>query len=160
MLHAAMGGLLPIDPLAYNDGTTTWSGTQAFTAGSGGTHLGVTVDYAVYAPGEFQASSTLGYPADPSNGSEFVYAYQLWNNVGGHLGVTTLTVGLADALDSGAYTEGDKLPANIGIVANTGSAVVGQPSSENFSYPTGGGPASRLFGATVHRCRSATTRTY
>ncbi|MGA2031017.1 MAG: PEP-CTERM sorting domain-containing protein [Thermoguttaceae bacterium] len=135
---AAMGSMLPLDPNAYNDGTRTWSGTQAFV-GPGGL-LDVAVDYAVYAPGQFHASTTLGNPTDPSNGSEFVYAYQL-NNVG-VFNVACFSVGLADAADSDAGKEADKLPANIGFVANFPGDPNGfPPFSEAFTYPSGGRPA-------------------
>jgi len=36
-----------------------------------------TVDYAVFAPGMFNNSVLLGLPNDPSNDTQFVYAYQI-----------------------------------------------------------------------------------
>ena len=144
---AARGGLLPIDPNAYYDGTTTWSGTQAFTATAGnGALLNVTVDYAVYAPGKFSTSTTLDNPTDPSGGTQYVYAYQLWNNVGGQFNVSTFTLGLADAADSDAYKEGNKLPANIGFVPNFAGSPAGvQPSGSAFTYTSGGTAQSAVW---------------
>jgi hypothetical protein len=137
---AAQGGLLPTDPQAYNDGTMTWSGTQAYAAGSGTNSLKTTVDYAVYAPGQFNNSSALGNPTDPSGGSQYVYAYQLWNNTGGSLAISAFTLGFADAADSDKGTEAaDKQPANIGYLAGTPSG--DPPTGEAFTYAGGSGPA-------------------
>ena len=96
LLHGgvAKGGLLASDSAAYNDGTTTWRGTQPFTSFG---LLDVNVDYAVYAPGQFQLSSALHNPTDPSGGTQYVYAYQLLNDVGGTLPVTAFSVGFTEA---------------------------------------------------------------
>ncbi len=117
LLHAgvAKGGLLASDSAAYNDGATTWRGTQPFTSLG---LLDVNVDYAVYAPGQFQLSSALHNPTDPSGGAQYVYAYQLLNDVGGTLPVTAFSVGFTDAGDSDAGTEGaNKQVSNVSFVS-------------------------------------------
>jgi len=132
-----MGSYLPVDPNAYNDGTTTWHGTVPFAASNVIGNLAINVDYAVYAPGAFSTSTALGNPTDPSNGSQYVYAYQLWNNAGGSLALSAFSVGFADAKDSDGATEGsNKLPANIGyynIPSDTGVP----PSGQAFVPPSG-----------------------
>ncbi len=111
----AKGGLLATDSAAYNDGTTTWRGTQPFTSFG---LLDVNVDYAVYAPGQFQLSSALQNPTDPSSGTQYVYAYQLLNDVGGTLPVTAFSVGFTDVGDTDAGTEGaNKLVSNVGYIS-------------------------------------------
>jgi len=144
---AAMGSYLPFDPNAYNDGTTTWRGTQPFAASIPvpGFNVMVNVDYAVYAPGAFSTSAALGNPTDPSNGLQYVYAYQLWNNVGGDSALSAFSVGFADAADSDGATEGtNKLPANIGYVNITGDTGV-SPSSQAFTYSLAGNAQSAFW---------------
>jgi hypothetical protein len=112
----ARGGILSADPAAYNDGTTTWSGSNLFTGGGG--LVDVEVDYAVYAPGKFNASAVsgaVGHPVDPSNGNQYVYAYQLWN-VGGIQTISGLSVGLAELGNPGTVFV-DKQVANIGSIS-------------------------------------------
>jgi hypothetical protein len=131
---ASFGGLLPADPMAFHDGAMTWSGTRAFSAGSGSSALRVTVDFAVYAPGAIATSPVLGSFADPSGGSQYVYAYQLWNDVsGGSSAVTSFSVGFADVLDS---VKDNKLPANLGFVPAYPDGI--PPSSWGFTFPGGG----------------------
>ena len=104
---AALGDVLPNDPNAYNDGTTDWRGTVPFdnvvSFGHTTFSLSSDVDYAVYAPGKFDLS--FGSAADPSNGSQYVYAYQLFD-VGGNQNVTAFSVGFADSLDSSGGAAG------------------------------------------------------
>ena len=67
-----------------------------FTADAG--KVDVEVNYAVYAPNQFDASAVaaaVGQSVDPSNGDRYVYAYQLWN-VGGTQTISGLSVGLAE----------------------------------------------------------------
>lgn len=125
MTGTAKAGLLTSDSAAY-DG---WQGTEPFS------FLGILnadVDYAVYAPGHFHQSLALGYPTDPSGGTQYVYAYQILNNTGGSEAVSNLSVGLTGALpdDQG----GDKQVSNIGWISPYGGEV--QPSDGR----TNGGP--------------------
>jgi hypothetical protein len=128
---SAMGGLLTSDTAAFNDGMTLWRGTQNFS------QLGLldaNVDYAVYAPGMFHASTALGNPPDPSNGHQYVYAYQVWNDVGGVYPIGALSVGFADALDP---DRGDESPNK--LVTNIGILPPGMP------YPDGVAPSNYVF---------------
>lgn len=122
----AAGGLLTSDTAAY-DG---WHGSQTFSALS---FLNAEVDYAVYAPGQFHDSAALDYPTDPSGGTEYVYAYQILNNTGGSISVSTLTVGLTG--DGGPYQGYNKQVSNIEQIPYAGDD---SPSGENFS----GSPAT------------------
>ena len=94
--------------------------------------LAVTVEYAVYAPTQFN----LSFPgADPSAGTEFIYAYQVFNNLTPHPGwpawqgsedyVTKFSVGMTGL---------DEQPSNAGFVAGTGQA----PSSSNLPSGSAG----------------------
>lgn len=67
-------GPLPLNPdaLAGYKGTTTAS--SGLIAGH---TLDVSIDFAVFAPGQFNAY--FGAGADPSNGTQFVYAYEITN---------------------------------------------------------------------------------
>jgi hypothetical protein len=77
------------------------------------------VDFAVFAPGGFGLS--YGGAADPSGGTEYVYAYQIHNTAPGAVGdrsISTMTVGL----------DGDESPAGVGFVLAGGLA----PSASSF----------------------------
>src|SRR5438552_10825429 len=52
-------------------------GTTDFTSNVGTLFLRAEVDYAVYEPGKFQL--TFGPGSDPSNGTQYLYAYELHN---------------------------------------------------------------------------------
>jgi hypothetical protein len=133
---AVVAGPLPTDVNALDGGVpTTWQGTQAFFAlppvGVG--QLSANVEYAVYAPGKFGLS--FGPLNDPSGGTHYVYAYQIYNTAvgAGARSISTLTVGL----------DGNELPANPGFLgaalglAPSGSSLVpaGPPStSARWSY--------------------------
>ena len=82
LASAAIAGPLPTDPAAM----TGWKGTQAFVS-----PMPATVDYAVYALGQFSASAALHHPVDPSGGQDWVYAYEIF---AGSTTVLTLTVGI------------------------------------------------------------------
>src|SRR4051812_44653540 len=65
-------------PAHFGNALGGFSGTALFNAAQLGLTFSASVDYAVYAPGQFN----LTFPGqDPSAGSQFVYAYQL-SNVG------------------------------------------------------------------------------
>ncbi len=145
---AAMGGLLPTDPNAYNDGTMTWSGSQPFVEQVGPLSLDVDVDYAVYAPGEFAQSATLDHPADPSGGTQYVYAYQLWNV--GNVNDSSFTVGFTGiafpGVPSGMGAGDNRFPASLGFVPNfPGDPNGDSPTSYNFSFPASGPAQSAVW---------------
>jgi len=115
---AASAGLLLDDPR----GLVGWKGTVRFEALP---NLFVDVEYNVYAPGpDFETS--FGTGTDPSHGAQYVYAYQILNNVNPNPDpvkdyVTSFSVGLSDK---------DEEPANIGSVAVTGGT---NPALKYFS---------------------------
>lgn len=96
---SALAGPLGVDP----DGIPAFTGTTVFHATDGVEHLFADVDYAVFAPGDFSG-------ADPSGGTDYVYAYQAYNTGGmDDVSLSAVTVGLApgavaaDAGDDPAY---------------------------------------------------------
>ena len=98
----AFGDLLFNDPNAL----AHWSGERNLTASDGTFSINATVDFAVYAPGKFNA--TFG-SADLSGGAEYVYAYQVFNVTdAASEEISKLSVGLVPL--SGAH--------NIGIVTS------------------------------------------
>jgi hypothetical protein len=92
LTSAAAAGPLTSDPNAIPG----WQGSITMTGTNGSALLKADVDYAVYAPGQFGTSAAMGYPGhtpvDPSSGTEYVYAYEIFNNVGGNVSVTTLSI--------------------------------------------------------------------
>src|SRR5262245_48184350 len=74
----ALAGPLFADPAALPG----WTGSSGFVGANGGFKLNANVEFAVYAPGAFGTSAALGFPggADPSGGTQFVYAYEIFNN--------------------------------------------------------------------------------
>lgn len=81
---AAIAGPLPTDPAAM----VGWKSSQLFNNPG---KITATVEYAVYAPGQFSASVALGNPVDPSGGSDWVYAYEIFAT---NTPVLTLTVNI------------------------------------------------------------------
>jgi len=85
-----------------------FKGTVDFTAALPPLSMNAEVDYAVYAPGQFNL--TFGSGADPSNGARFVYAYQIHN---------TGTVGNSLQRDPAFFSvgfDGNENPQNIGFL--------------------------------------------
>ena len=68
----ASAGVLSDHPSAYNDGIGTWSGSTDFSDGIGPEVLSATVEWAVFAPGQFPFS---GY--SPGSG-RFSYVYEVY----------------------------------------------------------------------------------
>jgi hypothetical protein len=75
--QAARAGVLPTDPAAlpFSQGSVVING-QDFSAKNTFKAL---VEYAVYDIGDFSTSAALGFPVDPSGGTQYIYAYQLQN---------------------------------------------------------------------------------
>ena len=106
-----------------------WKGTQPYSATVFTFTLKANVEYAVYAPGNFN----LSFPSqDPSGGTQYVYAYEIFNDQGGNRSILNFTVG---------FSGGNELPAGIGhtSVGLTGSPIA--PSSSLF-IPAGTPKAS------------------
>jgi len=87
---SALAGPLPADPNAL----VGYKGASAFSGTAGAATLKASVEYAVYAPGAFATSAALGFPTDPSGGTQYVYAYEVLNNLGGSSRVVNLSVSL------------------------------------------------------------------
>lgn len=88
---SAWGGPLVSDPNAM----AAWRGTRQFYDTWGGATLQVDVEYAVYLPGDYEDAGGN----DPSNGEEYVYAYQIFNDLGGNVPVLYFSVGLDPEAD-------------------------------------------------------------
>jgi hypothetical protein len=76
------------------DGAALLAGSQAFPGMFSKLHA--SVDYAVYVPGAFGASLALGSPGDaaePSNGAEYVYAYEVIN-ASPSVAISSFSIGL------------------------------------------------------------------
>ena len=112
LLSSNSGGAIP-----------AYTGSQLFSASSTGFSVSANVDYAVFAPGAFGAA----FPGqDPSNGTEYVYAYQIENF---DTAVNKLTVGL----------DGDEPLGSVGFVSDAGLI---DPSASLF---VGSGPTSSAW---------------
>jgi hypothetical protein len=120
------GGALLTDANASLTGSSLFSGVNPL-----GSTLKANVEYAVYAPGMFGTSLALGSPAgnDPSGGTEYVYAYEIFNDIGGQLRVAALSVNV----------EGLVISALTNITHAPGTPELGlAPSSWNFVLDGGG----------------------
>ncbi len=97
-LSETRADLLASDPAAMPG----WSGTLDADYASGTDRLHVLIDHAVFAPGQ--------YPGDATNkDTEFVYAYQAFNQTVSSVALTSLSVGLE--ANSGAHGIGDDVSA-------------------------------------------------
>jgi hypothetical protein len=124
VVGAAMGNM--IHPLQGDpESDPAWSGTQHFSNSFFDVQISADVDYAVYPPGQFALSSSLDNPTDPSGGSDYVYAYQIWNSAASNVGLNAFSMGFGDLVDNG---HDQKEPANIGFLSGFGLA----PSSSYF----------------------------
>jgi hypothetical protein len=81
---SVLAGPLASDP----NGMPGFTGSAAFSSGD----LAATLDYAVFAPGDFTGNS-------PFKGTEYIYAYQVFDT--GNTSVTSFSVGLLT--DHGAH---------------------------------------------------------
>ncbi len=97
---SAWAGMLADDANAM----AAWRGNVLTSHTYGGVTLDVDLQYAVYAFGHYPG-------VDPSGGTEFVYAYQIFNEAASTVGVTVLSVGLGPEHGAG----------NIGFDASVGA---------------------------------------
>lgn len=116
LLSANSGGALP-----------GFTGTQLFDdpafLGIPGLSISANIDFAVFAPGSFNAA----FPGqDPSAGADYVYAYQIANLDNN---ISKLTVGL----------DGDETLGTVGFVSDAGLI---DPVASSF---TGSGPTSAAW---------------
>ncbi len=115
-----LGGMADAAPLVTDpNAMPVWQGTQGFYDVDvlfPGVTLDVDVEYAVYAPGQYGKSGT-----DPSGGTQFVYAYQVFNNLAGNVPVSSFSVGLDPTANV----------ASIGSDAGSGTQPVGTAPTAN-----------------------------
>ncbi|REK17184.1 MAG: PEP-CTERM sorting domain-containing protein [Planctomycetota bacterium] len=117
-------GTLPVDPNALPG----FQGTANFNGTVGTAILDANVEFAVYEPGNF----ALTFPAldDPSGGTEYVYAYQVYNNgVTANTRVQELSIFLEPNLNpvtaTGDTPDGGLLPNLVQIpIGGTGQSNV------------------------------------
>ncbi len=135
-ITVAKAGPLPLNP----DALSGWTGTSTIASGLIAGHtLDTKVEYAVFAPGQFNAY--FGAGADPSNGTEFVYAYEV-TNTGSTVNVSRNLSGFTVALlPTASASNVGFLPLanwNYGLVPNNSSFGGTPPSSArwNFTSPT------------------------
>jgi hypothetical protein len=112
--------------------------TEELTGGN--VFVDASVDYAVYAPGDFN----LSFPGkDPSGGLQYVYRYQLHNASGSGDFLKKMTIGLVDITSAEGwfctwvdpepiYTGGGIVPPTIGFVGSP-------PTSVNWAYKSSSG---------------------
>ena len=118
------------DPNAYDDGSTNWTGVVQFKAVAFNMFLewAADIEYCVYAPGNFG----LSFPGqDPSAGQEFVYAYQIFNNLDPYPTSPPLWNGDKGHINafSVGINDGDEQAGNDGFVADVNV----DPSSHSLS---------------------------
>lgn len=97
LASTATAGPLPTDPNAM----VGWQNSVPFTGTGPGTSFTGRVEYAVYAPGSnFSASaalstiSPLSNPPDPSSGTDYVYAYEIFTDSTSLQSINLLSIGL------------------------------------------------------------------
>jgi hypothetical protein len=112
-------------------GTLQTSGSVVLPLPVGTKYLNVDVEYAVYEPGTFNNS----FPGcDPSNGNEYVYAYQLFNRTSStDTGILKFTLGVSnEAFPIGSYITEIENPAATSIRVSA-PATVGT-TAINWTY--------------------------
>lgn len=120
-LSETRADLLASDPAAMPG----WSGTLDADYASGTDRLHVLIDHAVFAPGQ--------YPGDATNkDTEFVYAYQAFNQTVSTVALTSLSVGLGAG--SGRTVSATTFPRD-----NPGSPAAFHRTCPSLALPVRGG---------------------
>jgi hypothetical protein len=140
----ALAGLISTDTVHAMPGKF---GTEViqFTEEPSGKFVDGSIDYAVYAPGDFN----LSFPGqDPSGGTQYVYRYQIYNNSGTSndymnkltvalVGLTNLT----DAMNCTWIEPGPIYPAGGIAPATSMTGITGNPpDSANWGYKSSSPP--------------------
>jgi len=136
---SALAGPIADDPNAI----LAWRGTQPFYVEGTGPFIGATLDvdveYAVYQAGDYEDSGT-----DPSGGTEYVYAYQVFNDLTGNRPVSNFSVGLDPAsgaanirVDAGAGTLGGTAPSFAGFSGTPPTSSVWYFFNDTIDPPDG-----------------------
>jgi len=130
--------------LGHDNGMAGWQG-QVYLAGPvPGMYeiLAVNVDYCIYAPGYFGL-----YYADPTEGAEYIYAYQVFNDIDPHPAyavgydpdyVSWFTVGLDadEQAANGGYVPGTgAVPESWDTLTPTSTEMTWQWTQEAMGYP-------------------------
>ncbi|MBI2825854.1 MAG: PEP-CTERM sorting domain-containing protein [Planctomycetia bacterium] len=118
-------GPLPADPNAI--GGADAGRVQPFLGVVGAFSIAANVEYAVFAPGQFD----LG--PDPSGGTQYVYAYQVYNTgVGANARqISIITEGLSKAADP---ANPGSLGAGFGAVPGSSTFAGAPPTSTRWDY--------------------------
>jgi hypothetical protein len=130
----AIAALLIIQTQAYAELASYTSGAMSGFSGaknfSAGGNLSVKVEYAVYEPGQFDSAFS---GMDPSNGSQYVYAYQLLNLPNSTDSIQKLSVAL-DSLSSAANISQISDPILPSGIASLPVFAGSPPGSATWSY--------------------------
>lgn len=127
----AHAGPLLLDPNAMGGAN---QGAKTFQNIGGPTSLKVSVEYAVYAPGQF--TKTFGAGSDPSAGSQYVYAYEAFTlNVNPNpRNLAILTVGLLTGAQAQNIEYLPVIYGNYGLLPVTSSFGGSPPNSARWDY--------------------------
>ena len=125
IIAAAIGFAMPASAGVLETGTGAMPGWFGETTFFNGTFFNAGVEFAVFAPGDFD--TVFGSGADPSGGTEFVYAYQFFN-YGAAIPVPIVKVSVG--LDADEPFGGVPL-GNVGFLA--GAGVDPNPTSGAFA---------------------------
>ncbi|NOY41247.1 MAG: PEP-CTERM sorting domain-containing protein [Planctomycetes bacterium] len=146
-VNAAQATTLQTTTFAYNDGNGpslgVWQGSQNYTGALFFNTLDADVEFAVFAPGNFQGflnENGIVF-ADPAP-SEYIYAYQIVNIAPGTSAVTNFTVGL----------QSDESLGISGVTFIPAATDYGTYSQTPIQDPvsTGGGPGVDSSSAWAH----------
>jgi hypothetical protein len=131
----AQAGPLPLDPNGFG---APYQGSMTFQNKGGPTTLTVNVEYSVYAPGQFTKS--FGAGSDPSNGAQYVYAYEAFNlNVAPNpRSLAILTVGLLPGAQAQNIEYLPIIYGNFGLIPVSSSFGGAPPNAARWDY-TGAG---------------------
>jgi len=138
LAKVAAAGPLPTDVNAYIRGTLTVSGA------AGAKTLNSTIDYAVFAPHQFNLSAMLNFPynspqsvaaADITAGNNYVYAYEINNTGSGTTAnITNFSLGLAWQFRPTSIPNGwTEVGYSVGQ-DGTGASVKAPTNSPNFKF--------------------------
>jgi len=121
-------GPLPFDPNGLGG---PFQGTQPFFGNVGPFTISANVDFAVYAPGHFN----LSYPGqDPSGGSQFVYAYEVFNTGANQVTSSPISIFSEGLLPGVAPANIEALPLVAGQPPDNSSFAGAPPSSARWDY--------------------------
>lgn len=141
---SAQAGALNGHAAAYNDGFTTWTGTTAFDNGAG---LSGTIDWTVFAPGDFPYA---GY--SPTAG-EAVYAFQIYSTGVAAIHSLTLNEATGTGNNIGSFADlAGEAPTSASIGAQAQWNFAGLDAGENstgLAFSSIKAPTN-LFGVVVN----------